>query len=121
MSHLKISTRLIILISLLSMMLISMGTLGLVGIKLTQDEAKNAKKLQEDHALFVQEGLRPAVTALRADDAATAHRYAWIKLQLDVAQAEYNATVARYVAPSRVALAPSTPSPTQNNTEWESV
>ena len=185
MSKLKISTRLIILIGLLSLMLITMGVLGLVGISksndalktvyedrtvavgqiadinrlnllnrlaiansllaptpedvakdtaaidanlaaigkvwdtymatmLTTDEAIIAKKLAEDRALFVQEGLRPAVAALRAQDAATAHRLviekirplyapvgagidALLKLQLDVARDEYNAAVARYV------------------------
>ena len=184
MKNLKISTRLIILISLLSLMLIGIGTLGLVGIgqsnaalktvyedrtvavgqiadinrlnllsrlaianslldptpeeiakdtatvdaniaaigkvwdaymatAMTSDEAKIAKQLAEDRTRFVQEGLRPAVAALRANDTATAHRVmlekirplyrpvgagidALIKLQLDVAQEEYNAAVARY-------------------------
>ncbi len=80
---------------------------------LTTDEARIAKQLAEDRALFVQDGLRPAVVALRANDTATAHRLviekirplyipvgagidALMKLQLDVAQAEYNAALARY-------------------------
>ena len=184
MKNLKISTRLIILISLLSLMLIGIGTLALVGISksndalktvyedrtvavgqiaginrlnllnrlaisnslidptpeeiakdtatvdtniatvtkvwdtymatvLTPDEARIAKQLAEDRARFVQEGLRPAVTALRANDTATAHHLvidkirplyipvgagidALMKLQLDVAQEEYNSAVARY-------------------------
>ena len=80
---------------------------------LTTDEARIAKQLAEDRALFVQDGLRPALVALRANDTATAHRLviekirplyipvgagidALMKLQLDVAQAEYNAALARY-------------------------
>ena len=184
MSTLKISTRLIILISILSLMLISIGTLGLVGVSksndalktvyedrtvalgqiaqinqlnlinrlliassllnpspeevskgsaaidtnlatidtvwaaymatvLTPDESKIAKKLTEDRAQFESEGLRPSLAALRANDLENAKRLAFeknrplyipvgagiaalMKLQLDVAQEEYNAAVARY-------------------------
>ena len=184
MNNFKIATRLIILISLLSLVLIGIGTLGLVGINqsndalktvyedrtvgvgqiaeinrlnllsrlavsnslldatpeeiakdtaavdaniaaigtlweaylataTTADEARIAQKLAEDRALFVKDGLRPAVAALRANDTATAHRLviekirplyipvmagidALMKIQLDVARDEYHDAVARY-------------------------
>ncbi|WP_141397539.1 methyl-accepting chemotaxis protein, partial [Polaromonas sp. AER18D-145] len=184
MKNFKISTRLIILIGILSALLIAIGSLGLFGISqsndalksvyenntvpmgqiadiqsdllenrlaiasslvtptpeviktqtaaieanaanitkvweaymlttLTTDEAKLAKKFAEDRAKFVQEGLRPAVVALRANDIEEAKRlvvekirplYAPVrsgieslmKLQLDVAKETYDAAVARY-------------------------
>ena len=184
MNHLKISTRLIILISLLSMLLIAIGAIGLFGINksndalksvfedrtvpmgqiaeinqlilrnrlhiagalldptpeeisrdiagieanieainkvwtaymattLTVEEARIASKFAEDRAKFVQEGLRPSVAALRANNLEEARRIvfeknrplyvpvsvgieALMKLQLDVARLEYDAAVARY-------------------------
>jgi len=80
---------------------------------LTPDEAKIAKKLAEDRAQFVQDGLRPAVAALRANDLEEAKRLslekirplyqpvsagieALMKLQLDVAKQEFDTAVARY-------------------------
>jgi methyl-accepting chemotaxis protein len=184
LSHLKISTRLVILISVLSVMLISIGGIGLHGISqannalktvyedrtvpmgqiaeiqrlllrnqlaiastlldptpeviaqntaeleadataigkvweaymattLTVNEARIAKQFAEDRTQFVQQGLRPAVTALRAKDMALAHQLvkekirqlftpvatgieALLKLQLDVAKQEFDAATARY-------------------------
>jgi len=184
LNHLKISTRLILLISLLSAMLIGIGAIGLFGIiraddalktvyedrtvpmgqvaeiqrqllrnrlaiantlldptpeviatdtaeveaniavigkvwdaymatTLTTEEVKMASKFAEDRARFVQEGLRPAVAALRANDATLAHRVviekirplyapvgvgidALMKLQLDVAKQEFDSAQARY-------------------------
>ena len=80
---------------------------------LTVEEAKLAKKFTEDRARLVQEGIKPAVAALRANDLDGAKRLlldririlnlpvgegidALMKLQLDVAEEEYNAAVARY-------------------------
>ncbi len=184
MNNLKISTRLTILVAVLSMLLVAIGLLGLRGISqsndalktvyedrtvavgqiadinrlnlrnrlvianslvnpvpdeinkgmaemdsniaaitkiwdaymattLTPDEMALAKKLADDRAKFVQEGLRPTAAALRANDLVEAKRlslekirplYApvakgvedMIKLQLDVAKSEYDGGVARY-------------------------
>lgn len=184
MNNLKISTRLIILIGLMSALLIGIGSLGLFGISksnealqtvyvdrtvpmgqiaainrlnlrnrlaiafslldpkpeeiskavaqievntasinkewdaytattLTTEEAKLAKKFSEDRAKLVQEGITPAVTALRANDLEGAKRLlldkirtltlpvgegidALMKLQLDVAEEEYKSAVVRY-------------------------
>ena len=184
MNNLKISTRLVLLISLLSAMLIGIGAIGLFGIiraddaiktvyedrtvpmgqladmqhqlfrnrlaiantlldptpeviatntaeveaniavigtvwdtymatTLTADEAVLAKKFGEDRARFVQEGLRPALVALRANNTDEAHRLvkekirplyapvdagleALLQLQLDVAKQEFDAATARY-------------------------
>jgi len=80
---------------------------------LTPEEATLAKKFNEDRTRFVQEGLRPAVAALRANDIDGAKRVvtekirplytpvgadieALMKLQLDEAKKEYDAAVARY-------------------------
>jgi methyl-accepting chemotaxis protein-1 (serine sensor receptor) len=80
---------------------------------LTVDEARIAKQFAEDRARFAQEGLRPAVTALRANDTAQAHQLvkdkirplytpvangieALMKLQLEVAKQEFDAATARY-------------------------
>ena len=82
---------------------------------LTQEEARLAKKLAEDRTRFVQEGLRPAVAALRANDMDGARQLVFEKirplyapvregidslmqLQEDVALQEYNAAVTRYEA-----------------------
>jgi methyl-accepting chemotaxis protein len=184
MNNFKISTRLVILVGILSALLIAIGSLGLFGIShsndavktvyedrtvptaqladieslllrnrlaianslinpvpeeitkntaeveantaaigkvwdaymattLTPEEARIAKKFGEDRAKFVQDGLKPAVAALRANDLEGAKRivmeklrplYAPVadgvnvlqKLQLDVAHAEYDAAVASY-------------------------
>jgi methyl-accepting chemotaxis protein len=80
---------------------------------LTPEEATLAKKFNEDQTRFVQEGLRPAVAALRANDIDGAKRVvtekirplytpvgagieALLKLQLDEVKKEYDAAVARY-------------------------
>jgi methyl-accepting chemotaxis protein-1 (serine sensor receptor) len=80
---------------------------------LTPEEAVLAKKFAEDRSKFVQEGLKPAVAALKAKDVEAAKRIvvdkvrplfvpvregvdALMKLQLDVAKQEYEAGVARY-------------------------
>src|SRR5665647_389422 len=184
MNNLKISTRLIILIGSLSVLLLFIGTIGLFGISkandalktvyedrtvpmgqiadinrmilrnrlliagnllnpvpeeiakdtaevdaniaaiskvwdaylattLTVDEARIAKKFAEDRGQFVQQGLRPAVAALRGIDYEGAKRivfekirplYAPVKvgidalmqLQIDVAKDEFTAAEARY-------------------------
>jgi methyl-accepting chemotaxis protein-1 (serine sensor receptor) len=184
LSHLKISTRLVILICVLSVMLIGIGCIGLYGINqangalkrvyqdrtapmgqvaeiqrlllsnrlaiantlldptpsviaqntdelqaniaaiakvwdvyiattLTVDEARIAKQFADDRTRFVQQGLRPAVAALRANDTAQARQLvvdrirplyipvatgiaALMKLQLDVAKQEFDDATARY-------------------------
>lgn len=184
MNNFKISTRLLVLIGLLSTILIGIGLLGLLGISqanaglktvyedrtvpagqiadinrlllrnrlevansliertpqavaehtreieeniarinkvwdaytattLTEEEAKLANKFAQDRARFVQEGLRPAIEALRAGDYEVANRLrsekiaplfapvragvdALMQLQLDVAKTEYGAAVSRY-------------------------
>ena len=80
---------------------------------LTPDEAKLAKAFEDDRRKFVQEGLLPAVAALRANDVETANRivvekirplYAPVnegiqglmQIQLDEAKQEYAGAVARY-------------------------
>ena len=80
---------------------------------LTPDEAKLAKAFAEDRSRFVQEGLLPAVAALRANDIEAAKRIvvekirplyvpvndgiqALMQLQLDEAKKEYAEAVARY-------------------------
>ncbi len=80
---------------------------------LTPTEAQLAQQLALDRGRFVQEGLRPAVAALRTGDMARAHSLvlekirplyapvgagidALMKLQLDVAKEEYDGAVARY-------------------------
>ncbi|WP_296444582.1 methyl-accepting chemotaxis protein [Rhodoferax sp. UBA5149] len=184
MNNLKISTRLVMLIGILSALLIAIGSLGLFGIStanealhsvyedrtvpmgqianvqenllrnrlaianslanpipeeitkntaevdtniaeistvwaaymattLTTEEAKIAKKFAEDRAKLVQDGIQPAVVALRANDLEGAKslvfgkiRPLWapvrdgmaalMKLQIDEAKKEYDAAVARY-------------------------
>jgi methyl-accepting chemotaxis protein len=80
---------------------------------LTAEEAVVAKKFNADRARLVQEGLQPAMAALRANDAAGAHRLilekirplsvpvdegieALMYIQLKEAKAEYDAAVMRY-------------------------
>lgn len=184
MSNLKISTRLLMLIGILSMLLVAIGAMGLFGISqtddalksvyvdrtipmgqiaeiqrqllrnrlaiavslvtptpdvinpataeidaniatigkvwnaymattLTSEEAKLAQKFAEDRARFLQEGLSPAVAALRANDIEAANRVvvekirplyvpvsagveALMQLQLDEAKREFDTSVARY-------------------------
>jgi methyl-accepting chemotaxis protein-1 (serine sensor receptor) len=84
-----------------------------VATTLTPEEAVVAKKFQEDRARFVQEGLQPAVAALRANDVEGAHRLilekirplvtpvedgieALMDIQLKEAKAEYDAATARF-------------------------
>ncbi|WP_114972291.1 methyl-accepting chemotaxis protein [Rhodoferax ferrireducens] len=80
---------------------------------LTPEEAKLAKTFTEDRQKLVQEGLRPTIVALRANDLKEAQRLlvekvrpmsvpaergsdALIKLQIEVAQKEYTEAAARY-------------------------
>jgi len=80
---------------------------------LTPEEAVLAKRFNDDRARLVQQGLLPAVAALRAKDIEGAHRLileqirplfapveagieALMDLQLKVAKAEYDAAAARY-------------------------
>ncbi|MDW5443457.1 methyl-accepting chemotaxis protein [Polaromonas sp. SM01] len=84
-----------------------------VATTLTPEENSIAKKFADDRAKFVQEGLMPAVAALRANDLERAKQIviekisplfppvrdgvdALMKMQLDVAKVEYDAAVARY-------------------------
>ncbi|MDO8321212.1 methyl-accepting chemotaxis protein [Rhodoferax sp.] len=84
-----------------------------IATTLTVNEARIAKQFAEDRAQFVQQGLRPAVAALRANDTAQAHQLVLAKvrplytpvatgiaalmtLQLDVAKQEFDAATARY-------------------------
>jgi methyl-accepting chemotaxis protein len=81
--------------------------------KMTPDEAKLAKAFADDRSRFVQEGLLPAVAALRANDIEAAKRIvvekirplylpvndgirALMQLQLDVAKKEYVEAEERY-------------------------
>ena len=81
--------------------------------KLSSQEANLAKQFEEDRSKFVQQGLLPAVAALRANDIEGAKRLvvekirplsipvnagieAILKLELDEARKEYDAAVARY-------------------------
>ena len=89
---------------------------------LTSEESALAKKFDEERSRFVQEGLRPAVAALRSSDMGETHRIvvekirplfppvatsieALMQLQLDVAQQEYEQAVARYTVIRAVAIA----------------
>ena len=80
---------------------------------LTPEEAPLAKKFAEDRGRFVNDGLKPAVAALRANDITGVYRVmtekirplyvpvqdginALMKLQLDVAKQEYDSATARY-------------------------
>ena len=184
MNQLKISTRLIVLIGILSALLLCIGTIGLVGINsandalktvyldrtvpmgqiadinrmnlrnrlliagsllnptpeeiskdtaeidaniasitqvwsaymatvLTTEEAKIARQFAEDRTQFVQQGLRPAVEALRSNDLEGAKKIvfekirplyepvstginALMQLQLEVSKVEFDAAVSRY-------------------------
>ena len=88
---------------------------------LTTEEAKLARKFAEDRAKFVQEGLRPVVVALRANDVNEARRLveekirplyapirigieALMKLQMDIAKETFDAAVARYATIRIVAI-----------------
>ncbi|MBE0547115.1 MAG: Tar ligand binding domain-containing protein, partial [Rubrivivax sp.] len=193
MNKLKISTRLVMLIGLMSLLLLGIGSIGLYGIAKTNDalqtvyedrtvpmgqvadiqrmllrnrllianslvtplpefiarsaaevddniaaigkvwdaymatthtpeEGRLAKAFAENRGKFVQEGLKPALAALRANDAAAARQVvvdkvrplyepvaegiaALMKLQLDVAKAEYQTALARYETIRAVAVA----------------
>jgi len=89
---------------------------------LTSEEEVIAKKFAQDRAKFVQEGLRPAIAALRANNVEDAQRVvvdkirplyvpvaqgieALMQLQLDVAKGEFTSATARYAVISKVSLA----------------
>lgn len=89
---------------------------------LTQEEAKLAKTFTEDHQKLVQEGLRPTIVALRANDLKEAQRLLsekvrqmsvpaergndlLIKLQIDEAKKEYTEAAARYATIRLVSIA----------------
>ena len=93
-----------------------------VAADLTSEEEKLAKTFASDRKKFVQEGLKPIVVALRANDLKEAQRLvtdkirplsipfeagndALIKLQIDEAQKEYAAAAARYAGIRMVAIA----------------
>ena len=84
-----------------------------VATAMEPEEAKIAKKLAEDRARFVQEGLRPSLAAMRANDMVELKRIvleknrllytpvkegidALIKRQIDGAQEEFTNATARY-------------------------
>ena len=89
---------------------------------LTSEQAILSKKLTEDRNRFVQEGLRPAVAALNANDISEANRLvvekirplyepvntgivALMKLQLDQAKSDFDAATSRYETIRTVAIA----------------
>ena len=89
---------------------------------LTPEEAQNAKGFADARALFVQEGLRPAIAALRSGNKEEAGRLvrekirplyadtakymnALVKIQLDVSKVEYQAATERYGTQRAVAIA----------------
>ena len=84
-----------------------------IATTLTSDEAQIAKKFAEARSLFVQEGLRPSLAALRANDyeatkkivleknvplfnAAREHSAALVKLQIDEAKKQYETASDRF-------------------------
>ena len=86
-----------------------------IATKLTEEEARLAKSFEQTRGVFVQEGLRPAVAALKAGnreeaqrlmrdkikplyDATRQHMNALVKLQLDEAAKEYAAAEGRYAS-----------------------
>jgi len=90
--------------------------------KLTADEEKLAKAFAEDRKTFVQQGLKPVVAALRANDLDGAKRMvaesvrplfvpvkqgvdALKKLQIDEAHREYTEAVARYATIRMMSIA----------------
>jgi len=89
---------------------------------LTPDEARLAKQFSEDRTKFVQEGLRASVTALRANDMVELKRVvfeknrplyvpvsagieALMKLQIDVAKAQFDDAEARYAVIHGISIA----------------
>ncbi|HEY9214593.1 MAG TPA: Tar ligand binding domain-containing protein, partial [Ancylobacter sp.] len=89
---------------------------------LTPEEAQLAKAFVQDHKKFIQEGLMPAVAALRMNDTASATETlseqvgplfepvdkgieALIKLQLDTAKAEYESSQALFQVIRAVSIA----------------
>ncbi|WP_426116935.1 methyl-accepting chemotaxis protein [Massilia sp. PWRC2] len=87
----------------------------------TTEEAKVAKTFGENRAKYLQEGLRPSMVALRANDIPEARRLlvekisvlyepmrvnidALMKIQLDEARKEYGAALARYATIRLVAI-----------------
>lgn len=88
---------------------------------LTPDEAKLAKDFAEARTKFIDEALKPAIAALRANNKEVAQRLVLetvpvlyshirhaleglIQLQLDVAKSEYDAAVVRYSTIRMVAI-----------------
>ena len=88
---------------------------------LTQEEARLAKKFIADRNQFYQEGMFPAIAALRANDTDAAHRLvqekirplhlpvaagieALMQLQLDAGKQEYATAVARFNAIRMLAI-----------------
>jgi predicted PurR-regulated permease PerM len=61
MNHLKISTRLIILISVLSLLLIAIGTMGLLGISQSNDKIKTLHDKSMLPALMADEWINKLV------------------------------------------------------------
>ena len=89
---------------------------------LTPDEARLAATFSQDRIKFQQEGLQPAITALRAQDIAALHRLilgqirpldlpmqtgleALVQIQLNVARAEYTSAEKRFSTLSAMAMA----------------
>jgi len=87
----------------------------------TPEEARLAKKFAEDRTVFAQEGLRPAVAALRANDVEGAKRLvvekirplyvpvsdgiqALMQLQLDESKREYAGAVSRFTTVRLVSI-----------------
>src|SRR5258705_7806785 len=88
----------------------------------TEEETKISKKFEEARAKLTQEAILPSIVALKAGDFETAKKVymgpgrtlnvpvrenieALIKIQIDVAKEEYEASVARYNTSRTVGIA----------------
>ena len=92
-----------------------------MGTYLTPKEKQLAEKFAEDRKVFVAEGLKPAISALRANDIAQANTIigtkirplyepvsdeiqSLLQLQIDVAQQEYDAARSSFISTRNIAI-----------------
>ncbi len=92
-----------------------------MGTYLTPKEKQLAEKFAEDRKIFVAEGLKPAISALRANDIAQANTIigtkirplyepvsdeiqSLLQLQIDVAQQEYDAARSSFISTRNIAI-----------------
>ena len=92
-----------------------------MGTYLTPKERQLAEKFAEDRKVFVTEGLKPAISALRANDIAQANTIigtkirplyepvsegiqSLLQLQIDVAQQEYDAARSSFISTCNIAI-----------------